>query len=127
MRSSSDKNRTEAARLGPSPKPLGLYVAGQMVRTGQDSHVGYLEADEQYYHGLSQNQAGSNRTHRDGPCYMLEPDAALPPKAANCRFDMWEDAAQVSHANTQQTSCQSLPCLVDLPDPAWHPCRAGRS
>ena len=89
-----------------------------MVRRGQDSHVGYLEADEQYYHGLSQIQAGSNKTHRDGPCYMQEPDAALPPKAANCRFDMWEDAAQVGHGSTQQRSRQSWPCLLDLPDPA---------
>ena len=74
---------------------LGYITTDHLpINRGFDSHVGYLEADEQYYHGLSQNQPGSNKTHRVGPCYMGEPNGTFPPPAAaNCRYDMWEDAA----------------------------------
>ena len=44
------------------------------------------------YHGLSNNQKNSNRTHRVGPCFLNQPSAD--PKAAQCHYDMWQDKAQ---------------------------------
>ena len=42
---------------------LGYTTSDHLpINRGFDSHVGYLEADEQYYHGLSQVQPGSNKT-----------------------------------------------------------------
>ena len=48
-----------------------------------------LDAD---YHGLSNNQKNSNRTHRVGPCFLNQPSPD--PKAAQCHYDMWQDKAQ---------------------------------
>ena len=72
--------------MSASLPPL-IHLPLRMGATLNDRRA--LDTD---YHGLSNNQKNSNRTHRVGPCFLNQPSAD--PKAAQCHYDMWQDKAQ---------------------------------
>lgn len=97
--------RTATARSHVLYQPLTLRAGSEghlgyqttdhlPINRGFDSHLGYLEAAEQYYYGLVGTWAdGFNGTHAG--CHLSQPNAT-PPASAACRYDMWEDEAPAS-------------------------------
>lgn len=79
---------------------LGYQTTDHLpIHRGFDTHLGYLEAAEHYYHGLQEscdipayaNLPAEKSTHGTWP----PPDGG-PPRAGRCHFDHWENAAEAS-------------------------------